>query len=71
VTHSDTMRVLAERYLALAKTSDDSEERRKFLGYAAAYADLAKQTEEPQLGGKLAPERGEASPGLGPDEASC
>jgi hypothetical protein len=42
------MRLLAERYLALAKTSDDSEERRKFLDYAAAYADLAKQIEERQ-----------------------
>jgi len=31
----DAMRVMAERYLKLARTSDDARERRKFLGYAA------------------------------------
>ena len=45
-THSDNMRLLAERYLALAKVSVDVEERRKFLDYAAAYADLAKRVEQ-------------------------
>jgi hypothetical protein len=46
VAHADTMRLLAERYLALAKGSVDAEERRKFLDYAAAYADLAKQIDQ-------------------------
>jgi hypothetical protein len=55
------MRLLAEGYLALAKVSVDAEERRKFLDYAAAYADLAKQTEQ-RLGARVAPERGEAPP---------
>jgi hypothetical protein len=41
--------------LALAKVTADADERRKFLGYAAAYADLAKQIEERQLAGQSAP----------------
>jgi hypothetical protein len=38
---SDTMRVMAERYLRLAKMTEDVSERRKFLDYAALYAELS------------------------------
>jgi hypothetical protein len=41
---ADTMRFMAERYLKLARSSDDALERGKFLGYAAMYADLAEQS---------------------------
>ena len=37
---SDTIRLLAQKYLQLAKTTDDPQERSKFLNYAALYADL-------------------------------
>jgi len=38
------MRVMAERYLKLARTSDDARERGKFLGYASIYAELAERS---------------------------
>jgi hypothetical protein len=44
VKRADTMRFMAERYLKLAKSSDDALERGKLLGYAAMYADLAEQS---------------------------
>jgi len=40
---SDTIRLMAQKYLQLAKTTDDPQERSKFLNYAAFYADLADQ----------------------------
>ena len=46
MTLSDSVRVLAERYLALSKITLDPGERRKFLDYAAAYADLAKRIDQ-------------------------
>ena len=44
VDHADTLRSLAERYLRMAGMTDDHKERRRFLEYAAAYAELLKQT---------------------------
>ena len=41
--HSDTMRVMAARYLRLAKTTKDVRERRKFFDHAAIYAQLSEQ----------------------------
>ena len=41
---TDAMRVMAKKYLKLARTSDDALERRKFLDYAAMYAELAEQS---------------------------
>jgi len=38
------MRVMAERYLKLARTSDDARERGKFLCYASIYAELAERS---------------------------
>jgi len=38
---SDTIRLMAQKYLQLAKTTNDQKERLKFLSYAAFYADLA------------------------------
>jgi len=37
---SDTIRLMAQKYLQLAKTADDPQERAKFLNYAALYGDL-------------------------------
>ena len=45
VDHADTLRSLAERYLRMAGMTDDHEERRRFLEYAGAYAELMKQIE--------------------------
>ena len=42
--HAEAMLTLAEKYLRLARTSVDPEERRKFLGYAALYAELADKS---------------------------
>jgi hypothetical protein len=38
------LRVLAEKYLRLAKTSADPRERNKFFKYAAVYADLSERS---------------------------
>jgi len=45
VDRADTLRSLAERYLRMAGMTDDHEERRRFLEYAGAYAELMKQIE--------------------------
>ena len=42
--HAAALRTLAEKYLRLARTSDDRGERSKFLDYAALYAQLADQS---------------------------
>jgi hypothetical protein len=42
---TDTMRAMAERYLRLAKTTSEPEERTKFLDYASLYAQLSEQSE--------------------------
>lgn len=39
--HPEAMRALTAKYLELARISVDSEERRKFFGYATLYAELA------------------------------
>jgi hypothetical protein len=44
LTQTDKMRIMAETYLQLARISDDTQDRRKFLGYAAVYAELAEQS---------------------------
>jgi hypothetical protein len=44
LTQTDKMRITAETYLQLASISDDTRDRRKFLGYAAVYAELAEQS---------------------------
>ena len=38
------MRTMAEEYLRLAKTSLDRTERKKFLDYAALYAELSNRS---------------------------
>jgi len=38
---SDAIRLMAQKYLQLAKTTDDPQERLRFLNYAALYVDLA------------------------------
>jgi hypothetical protein len=45
LNQSDAMRVMAERYLRLAKTTKDPRERSKFFDYAFVYAQLSKQAE--------------------------
>ena len=42
--HAEAMRMLAEKYLTLARTSVDPEDRRKFLNYATLYAELADKS---------------------------
>jgi hypothetical protein len=44
LNQGDAMRVMAEKYLSLAKTTSDPQARRKFLGYAAVYAELSEQS---------------------------
>ena len=43
--HAEAMRMLAERYLRMARTSIDPDERRKFLEYATLYAELTYRSE--------------------------
>jgi hypothetical protein len=43
LNQSDALRVMAERYLRLAKTTENARERRKFFDYATVYAELSKQ----------------------------
>jgi hypothetical protein len=43
---ADAMRVIAEKYLKLAKATVEPNERRKFLEYAALYAQLSEQSEQ-------------------------
>ena len=45
LNHSDAFRVMATKYLRLAKNTDDPMERSKFLGYAMIYAQLSEQSE--------------------------
>ena len=42
---TDAMRAMAERYLRLAKTASEPNERAKFLDYASIYAQLSEQSE--------------------------
>ena len=42
--HAAALRTLAEKYLRMARTSDDRDERSKFLGYAALYAQLSDES---------------------------
>ena len=42
---ADAMRVMAERYLSLAKASSEPGERTKFFDYASIYAQLPEQAE--------------------------
>jgi hypothetical protein len=42
---TNALRVLAEKYLRLAKTTADPRERNKFFNYAAVYADLSARSE--------------------------
>ena len=44
LNHTDKMRVMAETYLQLARISEDATKCRKFLGYAAMYANFAEQS---------------------------
>ena len=46
--HAEAMRMLAEKYLRLARTSIDPDERRKFLEYATLYAVLADRSGRPE-----------------------
>jgi hypothetical protein len=66
-THGDTMRVMAEKYLRLAKTTKDATERSRYFDYAMVYAQLSEQagrreaSESVAAGGterKDVPERG-------------
>ena len=41
--HGHAMRALAEKYLRLAKMSDNPRERTKFIDYAMLYAQLSEQ----------------------------
>jgi len=41
--HGCAMRALAEKYLRLARTSDNPRERSKFIDYAMLYAQLSEQ----------------------------
>ena len=43
--HSDTMRVMAAKYLRLARNTDDPRARSKFVNYAMIYAQLSEQAE--------------------------
>ena len=43
--HAEAMRILAEKYLRMARTSIDPDERRKFLEYATLYAELTDRSE--------------------------
>ena len=68
--HSDSMRVMAERYLQLAETTEDANERSKFFDYAMVYAQLSEQAEQRETSETMAgedrersdvPERGDVS----------
>ncbi len=41
--HSESLRIIAERYVSRAETTSDSAERRKCLAYAQAYTVLSEQ----------------------------
>ena len=43
-SQENAMRTMAEEYLRLAKTSFDRTERKKFLDYAALYAELSDRS---------------------------
>ncbi len=42
---SDAMRVMAQKYLRLARSAPDARERSKFFDYAMVYAQLSEQAE--------------------------
>ena len=42
---SEAMRAMAQRYLRLARTTQDARERSKFFDYAMLYAQLCEQSE--------------------------
>jgi hypothetical protein len=43
LNQTTTLRVMAQRYLRLAKTTDDAIERKRFIDYANIYAQLSEQ----------------------------
>jgi hypothetical protein len=45
---ADTLRVMMEKYLRLARTTDDPQARSKYLNYAAVYAELSGRSERRQ-----------------------
>lgn len=44
----DAMKAMAQGYLRLAKTSFDPEDRKRFLDYAAVYAELSNRSVPPE-----------------------
>ncbi len=43
LNHGHALRALAEKYLRLAKTTDNARERSRFIDYAMLYAQLSEQ----------------------------
>ena len=48
LSQEHAMRAMAEGYLRLAKTSFDPQDRKKFLNYAAVYAELVDRSVNPE-----------------------
>lgn len=51
---SEAMRAMAQRYLRLARTTQDARERSKYFDYAMLYAPLCAQTETRRAGARAA-----------------
>lgn len=62
---SEAMRAMAQRYLRLARTTQDARERTKFFDYAMLYAQLCEQSERRQTAAAkraASPREGETAP---------
>ncbi len=51
---SEAMRAMAQRYLRLARTTQDARERSKFFDYAMLYAQLCEQSERRRASARAA-----------------
>ncbi|MGH9553204.1 MAG: hypothetical protein ACRD3W_27740 [Terriglobales bacterium] len=60
-SRSAAMRVMAERYLRLAKATHAPEERQKFIDYANVYVDLSAQLDRRESSTALPSAKGGAS----------
>jgi hypothetical protein len=50
LNQSDTLRVMAAKYLRMAKSAADPSERSKFFSYAMFHAQMSEQAERSSLG---------------------
>ena len=59
VNHSGVLRVMASKYLRLARDTEDPGERSKFFDYAMIYAQLSEQAERRETSRPMARVDGE------------